>query len=186
MPSAVRGNHHARPHTHLTTWLGLYEANTGGTEAGESGTVRLDLENEPQPDVALVISPAHGGQAIISDDDYVEGAPELVAEIAASSVSIDLNTKFRVYRRNKVQEYLVWRVQDEAVDWFVLRQTQYERLQPDTDGYYKSEIFPGLWLDAAALVRFDLATVLQVLQKGLATPEHAAFVNKLQAAARRA
>jgi Uma2 family endonuclease len=147
---------------------------------GDNGSVRLDLENEPQPDVAMIIDPSHGGQARLSPDDYVEGAPELVAEVAASSVSIALNTKFRIYRRNGVREYIVWRALDRAVDWFGLHEGQYDRLLPGADGAYRSEVFPGLWLDADALVRSDMAGVLQVLQQGIASPEHAAFVARLQ------
>jgi Uma2 family endonuclease len=183
MPSPVRWKRHAKPHAQLITWLGVYEANTPGVSVGDNGSCRLDLDTEPQPDAAMIIEPSHGGQAKVSPDDYVEGGPELVAEVAASSVSLDLNAKLRVYRRNNVREYVVWRVLDQAIDWFVLRQTQYDQLQAGADGILHSEVFPGLWLDAAALVRSDLATVLQGLQQGIASPEHAAFVQKLQQAA---
>ncbi len=179
MPSPLRWNHHARPNKYTTSWLGLYEAHTPGVQGGANATVRLDLDNEFQPDDLLLIDPARGGQAQISEDDYVVNGPEFVAEISASTVSIDLNTKLRVYRRNNVREYLVWRVLDEAIDWFVLRRGNYESLVPTADGILQSEVFPGLWLDPAALVRFDLATVLQVLQQGLASPDHAAFVARL-------
>src|SRR5205085_1800502 len=96
------------------------------------------------------------------------------------TVSIDLNTKLDVYRRNGVVEYLVWRVVDRAIDWFVLRQSRYDRLALSADGIYRSEVFPGLWLDPAALTRFDLSTVLQILQRGLESPEHETFVAKLR------
>jgi Uma2 family endonuclease len=186
MPSPVRWNHHARPHIRLATWLGTYEANTPGVQAGDNGTIRLDLDNEPQPDAAMIIDPACGGQAQLGPKDYIEGAPELVAEVAASSASIDLNTKLRVYRRNNVREYIVWRMFDRAIDWFVLRHSQYERLALSPAGIYQSEVFPGLWLDPDSLARFDLAAVLQVLQQGIASPEHTAFVAQLhQAAARK-
>ncbi len=179
MPSPARFQRHGRPNAHLITWLGLYESATPGVEGGGNSTARLDLDNEPQPDALLLIDPARGGQARISPDDYVEAAPELVGEVAASSASIDLNTKLHVYRRNGVREYIVWRVLDQEVDWFVLRAGQYERLAPDGAGILRSEVFPGLWLDPAALVRRDLARVLAVLQQGLASPEHAAFVARL-------
>jgi Uma2 family endonuclease len=185
MPSPIRWNQHASPHASVITWLGTYQALTPGVSVGDNGTLRLDLENEPQPDAALLIEPSHGGQARLSDDDYVEGAPELVAEVAASSVSIDLHIKLRVYLRNSVREYLVWRVQDQVIDWFVLRHGQYDRLTADATGVFRSEVFPGLWLDTAALARGDLAAVLQILQQGTAGPEHAAFVARLQAAAGR-
>jgi len=182
MPSPIRWNHHARPHIHLGSWVGVYEAATPGVQAGDNGSVRLDLDNEPQPDLTLILDPALGGQAKLSEDDYIEGAPEWIGEIAASSASIDLNTKLRVYRRNNVREYVVWRVLDKTVDWFVLRQGQYQPLPRSGTGCYQSEVFPGLWLDPAALVLFDLAMVLQVLQTGIASPEHGAFVARLQAA----
>jgi Uma2 family endonuclease len=162
-------------------WLGTYEAATPGVEVSGNGTARLDLDNEFQPDALLLIDPARGGQAQISDDDYVTGAPELVAEVAASSVSIDLNTKLNVYRRNGVREYVVWRVLNRALDWFVLRDDQYFRLDPDAEGVVRSEVFPGLWLDTAALLAGDLAAVLARLRQGLASPEHAAFVARLGA-----
>jgi hypothetical protein len=115
-------------------------------ESCDNATVRLDLENEPQPDGFLRILPQCGGQSR-NDDEYVGGAPELVAEIAVSSVSIDLHKKLRVYQRNGVREYLVWRVSDSAIDWFGLRGGQFERLPPGETGRYRSEVFPGLWLD---------------------------------------
>ena len=179
VPSPVRHQSHGHPHTRLITWLGYYEANTPGVQASDNSTVRLDLDNEPQPDGLLFIDPACGGQAHIDAADYIAGAPELVAEVAASSASYDLHVKLRVYRRNGVREYLVWRVLDQAVDWFVLRAGQYEPLPVDTEGLLRSEVFPGLWLDPAALLRGDLATVLAVVQRGLASPEHAAFVARL-------
>jgi len=183
MPSPVRYRRHGRPHAHLMGWLVHYEAGTPGVGAADNSTARLDLDNEPQPDAMLLIDPERGGQAHISADDYVEAAPEFVAEVASSSVSVDLNTKLHVYRRNGVREYVVWRVLDQAVDWFVLRAGQYERLAPDADGLLRGETFPGLWLDVAALLRGDVAGVLAAVQRGLASPEHHAFVARLHPAA---
>ncbi len=176
MPSPVRWEQHARPHVEISTWLGTYRAQTPGVQVGDNGSIRLDNDNMPQPDVAMIIEPARGGQVLLGDDGSIEGAPELVVEIAASTASIDLNLKFRVYRRNNVREYIVWRVLDAAIDWFALRRGQYERLQPGADGIYRSETFPGLWLDPAALTAFDLAGTLDVLRRGIASPEHAEFV----------
>ncbi len=182
MPSPVRWRRHGTPHAHLVTWLGNYCAATPGVEVGDNSSIRLELDNMPQPDVAMIIEPARGGQARFSADDYLELAPELIAEVSASTVSIDLNAKLQVYRRNGVREYIVWRVLDGALDWFVLRQTQYQPLQANQAGIYQSEVFPGLRLDAAALGRLDFSVVNQVLQQGLTSPEHAAFVAKLQQA----
>jgi hypothetical protein len=179
MPSPVRWEPHANPDAHLGTWMCYYSAFTPGTSVGGNATVRMDLDNEPQPDGALIVLPEYGG-AVEFEDGYVVGGPELLGEISASTVSIDLTKKYKVYRRNQVQEYIVWRVQDSAIDWFVLRNSLFIRLPLGPDGIYRSEVFPGLWLDAAALVGGDMAKVLQVLRQGLATPEHAAFVAKLQ------
>jgi len=179
MPSPVRLQRHGRPNGHIAAWLTVYEAATPGTFAADNSTVRLDLDNEPQPDALLMIDPARGGQAQISAEDYIEGAPELVAEVAASSVSIDMNTKLNAYRRNGVREYVVWRVLNRQIDWFVLREGEYQPLTPDERGILRSEVFPGLWLDPAALVAGDMARVLAVLHEGLASPEHAAFVGRL-------
>jgi len=104
---------------------------------------------------------------------------ELVAEVASSSVSYDLTDKFKVYRRNGICEYLVWRVLDRQIDWFVLREGEYVRLPLDEAGLYRSEVFPGLWLDPTALVGGDTTTVSAAIQRGLASPEHAAFVARL-------
>src|SRR5207253_1706541 len=137
-------------------------------------------ENMPQPDASLILEPACGGQVKLSPDDYIVGAPEWVGEVSASTVSLDLNKKLRVYRRNNVLEYLVWRVMDREVDWFVLCGSDYERLPLMSTGLYQSKIFSGLWLDPAALARRDMAAVLRVIQQGTQSAEHAEFVARLQ------
>jgi Uma2 family endonuclease len=180
MPSPVRHRRHSHPHARLVGWLWVYESGTPGVELGDNGSIRLDLDNMPQPDAYLIISPERGGQVRISGDDYIEGAPELVAEVASSSVSYDLGDKLNVYRRNEVREYVVWRVDDQEVDWFVLREGRFSPLLPGPDGILRSEVFPGLWLDPAALVRGDSARVHAVVQQGLASPEHAEFLVRLQ------
>ena len=181
MPSPVSDNH-ASPHFDIITFLGVYRAATPGVLGSDNGTVRLDGENEPQPDAVLRISPECGGQSR-KDGEHVGGPPELIAEVSVSSASYDLHDKLRAYQRNGICEYLVWRVEDSALDWFMLREDRFERLPPTAEGDYRSEVFPGLWLDAAALLRGDLAQVLAVLQEGIASPEHAAFVVRLRAAA---
>jgi Uma2 family endonuclease len=107
-------------------WLVRYELYTPGVAAGGNGSIRLDIDNELQPDGFLFILPEYGGQARISADDYIEGAPELIAEVASSSVSYDLGKKMNVYRRGGVRDYVVWRVIDRQVDWFVNRDGRFE------------------------------------------------------------
>jgi len=180
MPSPVRHDQHSHPHTRLSYWLASYEMETPGVEAGDNGSVRLDTDNEPQPDGYLIIRPDRGGQATLSKDDFIEGPPELVAEVASSSVSYDLGKKLNVYRRSGVREYVVWRVLDRQVDWFVNRDGRFEPLAPSADGILRSTVFPGLWLDPAALVSGEMATVKAVLEQGLKSLEHAEFVAGLE------
>jgi hypothetical protein len=180
MPSPVRQPEHSRPQFNLIAWLGQYCTFTPGVEGGDNGTLRLDLDNEPQPDGFLMITAACGGRARIDEDHYVSGGPELIAEVAASSVSHDLGDKRNVYRRSGVREYVVWRVLDRAIDWFVLREGRYELLIPDASGVYRSEVFPGLWLAADALIAGDLLRVAHTVQEGLASGEHAEFVSDLR------
>jgi Uma2 family endonuclease len=178
--SPVRQKHHGRPHSHLIGWLVAYEAGTPGTETGDNSTILLDLDNVPQPDGLLFIQPEHGGHVRINEEGYIDGGPDLVAEVAASSASYDLHDKLNSYRRNGVREYIVHRVLDRQVDWFANRGGQFEALPVSVDGILRSNIFPGLWLDAAALIRGDVATVMAVLQQGLSTPEHADFAASLR------
>jgi hypothetical protein len=180
MPSPVRFNAHGEQQADLITWLGVYRSGTPGVRVGDNSTVRLDIGNVPQPDAAMIVDPALGGQARIDADGYLTAAPELAAEVTASTVSIDLGSKFQVYRRTGVREYVVWRVEDGAVDWFVLHGDTYARLPLNDAGLYASEVFPGLWLDPAALVRGDIARVLETVRLGMSSPEHAAFVERLR------
>jgi Uma2 family endonuclease len=152
---------------------------TPGVRLGDNPTVRLDLDNEPQPDAVLLIDEAAGGQSHLSVDGYLEGAPELVVEIAASSAANDLYSKKTAYRRNGVKEYIVWQVLDQKLDWFVLREGEYIRQEPDKTGILRSEVFPGLWLAVSALLAGDMAAVLTVVQEGLNSPQHAEFVKQL-------
>jgi Uma2 family endonuclease len=180
MPSPVNERNHGAPHFRLIGWLSVYQFATPGVIGGDNSTLRLDLDNEPQPDAYLRISPECGGQSKESTEGYVEGAPELAAEVTASKVSYDLGVKRHVYRRSGVNEYVVWRVLEQAIDWFVLREGRYEPLSLDENGIYSSEIFPGLRLDPAALLRGDMPAVARVAQEGIASPEHAAFIQRLQ------
>jgi Uma2 family endonuclease len=176
IPSPVRVEKHAKPHNQLGTWLGVYVSETPGVECADNSTIRLDLDNEPQPDLVLMKLPAKSGQARISEDDYIEGAPELAVEIVGSSRAYDLHQKKGAYRRNGVREYLAWITGENRLLWWELRQGEYHEIPPHTDGLFKSGVFPGLWLDPAALLRGNMKGVLATLRRGLDSPEHVAFV----------
>ncbi|MBB4091125.1 Uma2 family endonuclease [Salinibacter ruber] len=179
MPSPVHASGHGEPHAHLMTWLGTYAAATPGVRVADNATIRLDLDNEPQPDGLLRIDEDAGGQSRISDDDYVEGPPELIVEIAHSSAAYDLHDKKRAYRRNGVQEYLVWQIEEAQVDWFASEGGAYLSLSPDEDGQIESRTFPGLVLDVDALLSDNFDTVLAALQEQTGTERHQAFVEQL-------
>ena len=173
MGSPVSAEGHGAPHSDLIAWLVVYKAHVPGLETGDNSTLHLDLENAPQPDCYLRIREEHGGQSTLRDG-YVTGPPELIAEVASSSVSYDLHDKKHAYQRNGVLEYIVWRTRDRAIDWFVLTNGRYETLPASEDGILKSQVFPGLWLDPAAMLSHDMKRVLSVLQMGLAHRETSA------------
>ncbi|MDB5358167.1 MAG: hypothetical protein JWN24_4620 [Phycisphaerales bacterium] len=179
MAPPVSDDYHGRPHFNLIALFGHYVALTPGIVGGDNSSLRIDLDNVPQPDIYVRILESNGGQARVDEEGYIVGVPELVAEVAASSVSYDLHAKLNVYRRNGVKEYVVWRVCDRAVDWFALREGEYQPLAL-IEGTFRSEVFPGLWIDPAALLRGDMRTAIQTIQQGTSTPAHAAFVTRLQ------
>jgi len=180
MPPPVSHSYHGAPHMDLLHCLSHYRLMTPGVLGGDNSSLRFDLDNMPQPDAYLLIAPERGGQARIDDEGYVHGAPELVAEIAASSASYDLHIKKNVYRRTGVREYIVWRTYDRQIDYFLLREGRYDNLAADESGIWRSEVFPGLWIDGKSLLAGELATALKVVQQGIDGREHAEFVLRLQ------
>jgi Uma2 family endonuclease len=179
--SPVRFMSHGKPHSYLMMWVTMYAVATPGVEPGDNTTIRLDVDNEPQPDAFLRLDAHLGGTSRISADDYIEGTPEFIGEIAASSAAYDVHDKLRAYRRNQVQEYLVWRVHEQRLDWWQWQDGVYEPLEADAQGMVRSAVFPGLWLHIPALLEGNLTEVVATLQLGLASPEHEAFVARLQA-----
>ena len=179
MPSPARYREHGKPHFDAIVWIGTYFAATPGVEGGDNATLRLDFENEPQPDALLRLPQEYGGSSQVGEDGFLEGVPELIVEVSASSASYDLNQKKRVYARNGVPEYIVYLAYEQRVIWFILRDGVYEAQQPDANGVLKSERFPGLWLLPEALLSGEIAQVLETLQQGLASQEHKAFSAEL-------
>ncbi len=178
--AAALSSKHGVPHFSLQGWLYLYQAQTRGVIGADNASVRFDRRNMPQPDALLRIESELGGQSRDTSDGYFEGGPELVAEISRSSKSLDLGVKKAVYQKHGVREYIVWRVDDKALDWFILRDGEYAALSPDADGVLKSEVFPGLWLDSEALIAGDSSKVVRIAQLGIGSPDHTAFVAELQ------
>ena len=178
MPSPV-SLAHSGPHAMIQTVLLVYSAFTLGVRGDDNATVRLDLDNEPQPDVLLRIEPEAGGQSRVSEDGYLEGAPELIVEVAAGSASIDVHDKLRAYRRNGVREYVVWRTREERIDWFELADGEYRPLPRGADGVIRSRAFPGLRIAVDALLKGNLAAALKEVERGVGSPEHREFAARL-------
>jgi Uma2 family endonuclease len=163
--SPLRFTSHGKPHSQIIGWLVTYQSMVERLEVGIEPTVRLDDDNEPQPDAVLF---RIDGKAKIDDDGYISGAPELIAEIAASTVSYDLHSKKRTYEHNGVKEYIVWRTLDRQIDWFILENGKYIRLEPEQSGIIRSQEFLGLWLNVNAILNSDMSSVLKTLQTGIA------------------
>jgi hypothetical protein len=166
----------------LSVVFGLYGAATPGVEGADNATVILGEESEPQPDNALRLLPEYGGQSYVNEDEYLAGAPELLAEVAYSSRAIDLNQKRDDYERAGVQEYLVLSIEERQLYWFHFAEGKMIRPR---QGVSRSRVFPGLWIDNAALIARDSARLIEVVQQGIASSAHAAFVKRLQAAHRK-
>ncbi len=172
---------HGRAHSLLMHWLSSYEDETPGVEAYDNVTMILGTDSEPQPDACLIVLPEKGGQTRFTEDDYLKGAPEFIGEVASSSEAIDLHAKKRDYLKAGVREYLVLALRTKKTTWFVNRDGSFEELPPASDGTYRSEVFPGLWLDPDALLALDGKQLLSVLRIGTATQEHAEFQKQLAA-----
>jgi Uma2 family endonuclease len=180
MPSPVR-TEHGEYDEDLALWTGLYRRATKGLRSGKNATVILGPFGETQPDGHLRIPQALGGQTRI-ERGYIVGAPELMIEIARSSRSYDLNEKKAEYEQAGALEYIVIELEPDRLHWFILRNGRFEDLPVEADGIYRSQVFPGLWLDADALFAEDLDRVIAVLEQGIRTPAHADFAAKLIAA----
>jgi Uma2 family endonuclease len=167
VPSPTRAQEHAEPHASLALWLGTFKAGAPGVRMAVEVTVFLaGSESEVRPDLCLYrLVPE--GRVRVRDDGYLEGAPDLIAEVAASSVSYDLHDKMEAYRRAGVQAYIVWRVLDKQIDWFRLVNGRYVRPRPDARGVLVSHVFPGPRLAVERMLSGDDAGVLTELTRGL-------------------
>lgn len=154
---------HGIPHAHMMAWLGIYRAYTPDIELCDNTSLRLDEHNEVQPD-AMVFYTHAGGRVHIRPDGYVEGAPDLIVEIASSSAAYDMHEKRAIYQRCGVQEYIVWLISEQRLVWFELVDGTYAELLPDDQGIIQSHVFPGLDLAVEAMLRGQLAQVLAVVQ----------------------
>jgi Uma2 family endonuclease len=167
---------HGFQHTELIGAFVQYKTATPGTRQTGDATTILGKKSEPRPDLSLRILSDYGGQARVNDDGYLEGAPELIAEVSLSREDIDLGAKREDYQKAGVLEYLVVCLREQAIHWFDFRAGK--EIRPRR-GVYRSRVFPGLWIDGPALLAGDSARLIQAVQEGIATPAHARFVQRL-------
>jgi len=168
---------HGTHHLELGTLLGIYQGHTPGVEAGDNTTVLLGDDSEPQPDLYLRILSEFGGQSGTTKEEYVIGAPELLIEVAHSSRALDLHGKLDDYAANGVREYLVAVLEDRQMRWFDLHANQ--ELSADKDGIIRVRQFPGLWIHSESLFANDFRRLMDTLQQGIDSTEHADFVAHL-------
>jgi Uma2 family endonuclease len=171
---------HSKAQQLVVRWLDEYVEATPGTDALLNNTQILGPDSEPEPDACLFITPERGGQVYLDEDEYLNGAPELVVEVSSSTESIDLHRKKHDYEKAGVREYVVLALRMQQVFWFVRQRGKYKEVPLPRDGVFRSRVFPGLWLDAEGLLGNIRQRVLAALKQGLATPEHAAFVARLE------
>jgi Uma2 family endonuclease len=176
---------HSQAQQLVARWLDEYVEATPGTESLVNNTQILGPDSEPQPDACLFITPECGGQVHADEEEYLHGAPELIVEVSSATESIDLNRKKLDYQKAGVREYVVLALRTQQVFWFVRSRGKYREVSLPEDGIFRSREFPGLWLDAEAMLNNQRPRVLKALREGLATPEHAAFVTKFQKQASR-
>ena len=172
---------HGRPQAKMATWISIYSAETPETDVGVAPTLKLGLTSEPEPDACLFLSPEGGGNCEIDEEDYLLGPPELVVEIANTTKATDLGRKKRDYERAGVKEYIVVMPSELKVIWFHRQKDRFVNLLPSSDGCIRSICFPGLWLKSDEVFSKSASAILRTLRLGLASPEHAAFVAKLNA-----
>lgn len=168
---------HAKDHVRLSSILDTYEASTPGVEVLSESTTILGSDDEVQPDLLLRILPEYGGKSRDTYDQYIEGPPELICEIAHSSRAIDLNLKRKRYERAGVLEYIVLCLNPREVHWFDFASKA--MLQLNSDGVFRSNIFPGLWLCNQGLLERDYHRIMEVLKQGLTTADHSDFCERL-------
>lgn len=178
LPSPV-GLQHSDLTQDLNAWVAIYKSATPGCRGSDNATW-LMASDSPQPDIALFIRPEYGG-ACRYEGAFVTGAPELIIEVSATTQAFDFGPKLRLYREAGVREYVSVVPPKRTVVWRVLEGGDYSTLSPDSEGVYRSAIFPGLWLNAEAIFNDDAAALFATLQQGIASPEHARFAAQLAA-----
>lgn len=166
LPSPVSLTHSDLSHV-VSNWTGAYQIANPAVRANSNGTWHLPGHNVPQPDLALWIAEEHGGRVRVVND-YPVGAPELIIEISKTTSARDRGSKLAMYRESGVSEYVTIHPKQRKIVWRQLVNGRYHELPADEDGWFRSRIFPGLWLDPEAPWKRDLAGLANAVRKGVA------------------
>ena len=168
---------HGQMSATLNGGIGLSRVGLTGIHGGVRTTTVLGDDSEVQPDATLRFP--IGGTSAVNDDDYLVGCPELVCDVVDTADAHALTARRADDERYGATEVVMVTVREPRVLWLVGEGDRLTERSPDADGVYRSGVFPGLWLDPAALLAEDMQRLLDVLRQGLATPEHAAFAASL-------
>ncbi len=178
MSSPVSTEKHGDPDNTIQGCFYNYSLATWGVRAASNSTILLGPKNIPQPDISLRYLPERRGKPQFDKKGYQIHPPELIVEIAGSSASIDAHKKRDIYCAAGVPEYILWQTYDFEINGWYLENGVYRTFPVGDDGILRSRKFPGLWLDLKALLSDDLKLLQQTLDRGLKSPEHAAFLKK--------
>ena len=74
-------------------------------------------------------------------------------------------------------------IEERRLHWFHFPSG--EEIMPNRQGVRRSQVFPGLWIDEQALLEQNDQRLIEVVQQGLASRAHAAFVRRLETARRK-
>jgi Uma2 family endonuclease len=175
-PSPVSYSH-ARNDNMFHDLITQYAKKSKLAEVAPNATVILSEDDEVQPDVLLRLPEELGGRSRLVGK-FLEGAPELVAEIAYSSRAIDLHLKKQRYAKAGVIEYLVFCIEPKKLHWFRLQEEK--GIKRNGDGTFCSKVFPGLWINEPALIEANSERADEILAEGLNSEEFNDFKNQLQ------
>jgi Uma2 family endonuclease len=175
------GKLHAKGHVLMSAIMAAYAGYTPGVEALSDATLILGKDDEVQPDLLLRVLPTLGGKSADAYDQFIQGSPELVCEVAYSSRAIDLHLKRRRYAQAGVLEYIVLCLEPREIRWFDFATGS--MITPNDSGVLRSKAFPGLWMANQSVLQLDYLAVMDKLTEGLASAEHAAFATELKRSA---
>jgi hypothetical protein len=174
---------HGALHCDVSYLLHLYKLATPGVAVvGHCSTI-LDERSEVQPYLSVLLKEEYGGTSHANWEDYICGPAELLVQFTDELGCREMQARRAVFERAGVGEFLAVSVAERQVNWFHFPTGSL--IEPNRRGVSKSRVFPGLWLAFHLIWAEDYPAQLALLDRGLASPEHAAFVKRLAKARER-